>query len=171
MDDARTLGLCSVKGSEAWGLELNLLATVPQFPSLVSGLCPATSEPSVPPSHRAATLSPFLTISCHNCSPRPCPSPPFASTKDAAPGQYAHHLPTVTQEEPDVPASPRCHCLQLQGSGPLYPAPPTLAEGNLLTILLPTSLHEPPSLPAQKHPVPGATPIKLLLKATGQPAG
>lgn len=41
--DARTLGLCSVKGSEACGLELNLLATVPQFPSLVSGLPPATS--------------------------------------------------------------------------------------------------------------------------------
>lgn len=105
--DARTLGLCSVKGSEAWGLELNLLATVPQFPSLVSGLRPATSEASVPPSHHAATPSPFLTISCHNCSPRPCPSPPFASTKDATLGRCAHHLPTVTQEEPDIPASPR----------------------------------------------------------------
>ena len=107
LDDARTLGLCSVKGSEAWGLELNLLATVPQFPSLVSGLCPATSEARVPPSHRTATPSPFLTISCQNCSPRPCPSPLFDSTKDAALGRYAHHLPTVTQEEPDVPASPR----------------------------------------------------------------
>lgn len=105
--DARTLGLCSVKGSEACGLELNLLATVPQFPSLVSGLPPATSEASVSPSHHTATPSPFLTISCHNCSPRPCPSPHFDSTKDAAPRRHTHHLPTVTQEEPDVPAGPR----------------------------------------------------------------
>lgn len=136
----------------------------------LSGEWIATSEARVPPSHHTATPSPFLTISCHNYSPRPCPSPPFDSTKDAAPERHAHHLPTVTQEEPDVPASPRD--ATASGSRTLDPSiqlPPTPAEGNLLTILLPTSLHEP--LPAQKHPIPSATLIKLLLKATRQPAG
>lgn len=76
------------------GLELNLLAIVPQFPCLVSGFCPVTSEASVPPSHHTVTSSPLLTF-IHRSSPPRLPPIPTPQPRQRCRTRMTH-LPSPT---------------------------------------------------------------------------